>query len=105
MFVIVIIFQSHDNWAQPIPGGINDPFSPEQPDDLRGIWNQKNDLSDLNPHRKKEIEHFFQVYKDLEKKKVDVGGWGDAEEACKIYLECVERYELSEHKKKRTFTI
>jgi inorganic pyrophosphatase len=24
----------------------------------------------------KEIEHFFQVYKDLENKTVDVGGWG-----------------------------
>ena len=40
------------------------------------IWNNKNDLSDLNPHRLKEIEHFFKVYKDLEKKKVDVGGLG-----------------------------
>ena len=53
----------------------------------------------------KEIEHFFRVYKDLEKKKVDVGGWGDAEEAIKIYHECVQRYDESEHKKKRTFTI
>jgi len=52
------------------------------------IWNQKNDLKDINPHRIKEIEHFFQVYKDLEKKKVDVGGWGNAQEAIKIYHEC-----------------
>ena len=53
----------------------------------------------------KEIEHFFQVYKDLEKKKVDTGGWGDAAAAIKIYHECVKRYDDSEHKKKRTFTI
>ncbi len=32
------------------------------------IWNQLNDLEDLNPHMIKEIEHFFKVYKDLEKK-------------------------------------
>lgn len=69
------------------------------------IWSNKMDITDLNPHRLKEIEHFFQVYKDLEKKKVDTGGWGNAEAAVKIYHECVERYENSEHKKRRTFTI
>ena len=69
------------------------------------VWSKRSDISDLNPHRLREIEHFFQVYKDLEEKKVDVGGWGNAEEAQKIYLKCVERYDESEHKKKRTFTI
>lgn len=69
------------------------------------VWNQKSDITDLNPHRIKEIEHFFQVYKDLEKKKVDVGGWGNAQEAIDIYHKCVQRYDESEHKKKRTFTI
>jgi len=69
------------------------------------IWNKREDISDINPHRIQEIEHFFQVYKDLEEKKVDVGGWGNAEEAIKIYEECVKRYEESDHKKKRTFTI
>lgn len=56
------------------------------------IWNQLNDLDDLNPHLIKEIEHFFKVYKDLEKKKVDVGGWGKADEALEIYRQCVKRY-------------
>ena len=69
------------------------------------IWNTLNDLSDVNPHQIKEIEHFFQVYKDLEEKKVDVGGWGGAKEAVRIYHECVQRYDESDHKKKRTFTI
>ncbi len=69
------------------------------------IWNSYNDLSDLNPHRKKEITHFFQVYKDLEKKKVDVGGWGYADEAYDILNKCIERYENSEHKVKGDFTI
>ena len=69
------------------------------------VWNQLNDISDMNPHQSKEIEHFFQVYKDLEEKKVDVGGWGNVDEAYKIVHDCLERYELSEHKKKRTFTI
>lgn len=56
------------------------------------IWNLLSDLNDLNPHLIKEIEHFFKVYKDLEKKKVDVGGWGDAAEAISIVKECIERY-------------
>lgn len=37
-----IFFQSHDNWAQPVAVGFNDPFSPEQPDDLRGLWDHEN---------------------------------------------------------------
>ncbi|MBT8267239.1 MAG: inorganic diphosphatase [Bacteroidia bacterium] len=69
------------------------------------IWSERNDIYDINPHRLKEIEHFFQVYKDLEKKKVDVGGWGDATEAYDIVDKCQERYETSEHKKNRVFTI
>ncbi|SRX54539.1 inorganic diphosphatase [Aequorivita sp. CIP111184] len=56
------------------------------------IWSSLNDLSDMNPHLVREIEHFFQVYKDLEKKKVDVEGWGDAKEAIEIYNQCVKRY-------------
>ena len=64
-----------------------------------------NDLSDLNPHRKKEITHFFQVYKDLEEKKVDVGGWGDADEAYEILDKCIARYQESEHKEKGSFKI
>ena len=51
-----------------------------------------NDLKDINPHLIKEIEHFFQVYKDLEKKKVDVEGWGNAEEAFEIIDQCSERF-------------
>lgn len=60
------------------------------------IWNTLNDLSDMNPHQIKEIEHFFQVYKDLEKKKVDVGAWGDAKEAYEILNLCIERYDNSD---------
>jgi inorganic pyrophosphatase len=69
------------------------------------IWNDKKDIFDLNPHRLKEIEHFFQVYKDLEKKKVDVGDWGDAAEAIAIYDKCVKRYHKSAYKKTDKFKI
>lgn len=60
------------------------------------IANSVNDLNELNPHLIKEIEHFFRVYKDLEKKKVDVGGWGDLTKAKEIIRECIKRFESSD---------
>lgn len=59
------------------------------------VWNRLGDLSDVNGHLIKEIEHFFQVYKDLEQKKVDVEGWGDVKEASSIIEQCIERYQNS----------
>lgn len=61
------------------------------------IWSGLNDLSDVNSHLIKEIEHFFRVYKDLEEKKVDVGGWGDVNEAYEILSKCIDRYRESNH--------
>ena len=60
------------------------------------VWNKINDLSELNPHLIKEIEHFFKVYKDLEKKKVDVGGWGEQKEAREIVAKCIQRFKDSD---------
>ena len=39
------------------------------------------DISDLEPHFLDEIKHFFTVYKDLQKKKVEVGDWHGKEDA------------------------
>ena len=60
------------------------------------IASRVNDLPELNGHLLKEIEHFFRVYKDLEKKKVDVGGWGNVIEAKQIVADCIERYRDSD---------
>ena len=56
------------------------------------IWNKLNSLSDVNPHLIKEIEHFFQVYKDLEKKKVGIQGWEDKHEALAAIERSRQRY-------------
>jgi len=69
------------------------------------IWNKLEDLSDMNPHLLKEIEHFFQVYKDLEHKKVDVEGWGDVHEAYAIIDACITRFEDIENKPEGLFSI
>lgn len=60
------------------------------------IWSLRKDIHDLNPHRLKEIAHFFKVYKDLEHKKVEVGGWGDVNEAMDIVKACRERFKNSD---------
>jgi inorganic pyrophosphatase len=59
----------------------------------------------MNPHLVKEIEHFFQVYKDLENKKVDVEGWGDVNEAFAIIAECTKRFNDIENKPEGLFSI
>ena len=69
------------------------------------IWNSLNDLKDINPHLLKEIEHFFQVYKDLEHKIVDVEGWGDLSQALAIIDECTERFNQLENKPDDLFKI
>lgn len=69
------------------------------------IWNKLNDLSDVNPHLLKEIEHFFEVYKDLENKQVDVHGWGNVTEAREILSQCVERFNAIENKPEGLFSI
>jgi inorganic pyrophosphatase len=56
------------------------------------FWNYIKSLSDVPPHLLTEIEHFFSIYKELEKKKTRVEGWKDRESAIKIIKESQERY-------------
>ncbi|MCS7005887.1 MAG: inorganic diphosphatase [Cytophagales bacterium] len=58
------------------------------------IWNSIYKFEQVNPHLKKEIEHFFQVYKELEKKKVAVQGWEDEVRALEVYKQCREAFLL-----------
>lgn len=45
-------------------------------------------LGHVPEHILREIEHFFQVYKTLEKKIVQIGGWQDVEEAQEMINHC-----------------
>jgi inorganic pyrophosphatase len=40
-------------------------------------WSHVNEIDDLPPHLLREIEHFFQTYKDLEGKPTATFGWRD----------------------------
>jgi inorganic pyrophosphatase len=44
-------------------------------------------LKQVRPHRLVEIEHFFETYKALEDKTVDVVGWRDADRALEVLRE------------------
>jgi inorganic pyrophosphatase len=51
-------------------------------------------LDQMRPHRLVEIEHFFNTYKLLEEKEVDVVGWRDQDRAREVLEADRERYRL-----------
>jgi len=56
------------------------------------LWNHIDSLKDVPPHLLIEIEHFFDVYKELERKKTAVEGWEDAESALKVIRRAQELF-------------
>lgn len=62
------------------------------------LWNHIKSLRNVPPHLLKEIEHFFAVYKDLEKKKTGVEGWEDRASAVRIIKEARKRHVPDEGK-------
>ena len=52
------------------------------------------DIKDMDSHQRSEIAHFFQVYKDLEGKKVEILGWKSSAEAKEIVISSIERYKI-----------
>jgi inorganic pyrophosphatase len=55
------------------------------------VWSSVHDLGDFPEHLLREVEHFFQVYKDLEGKKVGTEGYGDHAEALQVIAEARAR--------------
>lgn len=56
-------------------------------------FNHIQSLNDVPKHIRKEIAHFFQVYKDLENKKTIIEGWKDADFAAQLVEDCKKRYQ------------
>ena len=56
------------------------------------LWNHFYALNEVNPHLLKEIEHFFKIYKDLEKKKTGIEGWDNLAAAIRTIEESKERF-------------
>jgi inorganic pyrophosphatase len=51
-----------------------------------------NDLHDVDEHTLNKIKYFFQHYKDLENKHVDVGEWLNRDPSIEIYKQASERH-------------
>ncbi len=58
-------------------------------------WDKVNDLSDINPHTIKEIEHFYSTYKKLQNKVVEVTGFKGKKEAMEAFERGRELYQAS----------
>jgi len=55
-------------------------------------FSDMTDLSDVNEHLKKEIQNFFETYKILQGKEVEITGWGDKAEALATVNESITLY-------------
>jgi inorganic pyrophosphatase len=54
-------------------------------------FNRISDIHDIQPEFRDEIEHFFQVYKDLEEKKTETRGFGNRAVAEQIIVDARAR--------------
>ncbi len=57
-------------------------------------WEFVTELADLPKHTLDEIAHFFSIYKDLEKKNVEVQGFGSREDALKEVAKDRDRFRM-----------
>ena len=55
-------------------------------------WKHAHDIHDLIPEFRDEIEHFFQVYKQLERKKTATRGFGNRAAALEVIAAARERF-------------
>jgi inorganic pyrophosphatase len=55
------------------------------------MWSTVRDIHDIPAAFREEIEHFFQVYKDLEDKKTETRGFGNRAEALEIVTQARDR--------------
>ena len=55
-------------------------------------WRDLHRLEDVPDHLQQEILHFFQTYKDLERKFVEVRGWSGRDEAMRVLEEARARW-------------
>ncbi len=56
-------------------------------------FTETKDISDVNKHTLKEIEHFFTTYKQLQEKEVTTDGFGDKKDAEEAFEYSVKLYQ------------
>ena len=55
-------------------------------------YDEIHNIGDVRGHQLREIEHFFQIYKELEGKNVKLQGWRDVHAAHEAIMKARERY-------------
>ncbi|MBI2618070.1 inorganic diphosphatase [Candidatus Kaiserbacteria bacterium] len=55
-------------------------------------WDEVKNLTDINKHTLKEIEHFYSTYKKIQNKEVDVTGFDDVTAAKEAIMEGLKLY-------------
>ena len=55
-------------------------------------YDEINNIGDVRGHQLREIEHFFQIYKELEGKNVKLQGWRDVHAAHEAIMKARGRY-------------
>jgi inorganic pyrophosphatase len=50
-------------------------------------------LEDVPPHTLREIDHFFTVYKELEGKETETGGWFGRDVALQAIMDAIRSYQ------------
>ncbi len=74
-------------------GGIDNKVLAVPVDKLEPRYKEIQDQKDLPDHLKKEIQEFFETYKNLEKDKwVKITGWEGKEKAMEIITKAIEKY-------------
>ncbi len=56
-------------------------------------WKSTKCIADIEDHILEETKHFFKVYKDLQRKEVDVRDWRDSKETVKDIIRSFELYD------------
>ncbi len=81
------------------PVGVLNMVDGDQPDQkVLGVptknprYDQIHTMDQIFSHVRREIEHFFSIYKELEGKITTMEGWGGPREARKVISECRQRY-------------
>lgn len=82
-----VFFQSHDNWAQPVPIGYNDPFAQDHPDDYRGFWTRDN-------APKRELEELRRLLSDVHVRTRSSVIDSSTEEKISLVIQNVREYDL-----------
>ncbi len=55
-------------------------------------YDEIHTIDQIFPHVRREIEHFFQIYKELQGVRIDSQGWGGPMDARSMITRCRQRY-------------